>query len=378
AAPLVALVFWRRRLLLALSSVAVATAVFLTFSRGSWLIASMFLAPILAYWARFWLRRNLKWLAPVALIPLVLVVLDYSRREEVSTVLGRQPVETGLFWTTGNDGPYIVASGEADGVTPVNKFLYFYVEDGFFGLRPESATVIIHYFDKGYGAIHIDYDSWDDSPADDGGTVRRSGYINKNNKHQWTSAAFLLERPAFAGRMHSGADFRIVDDDSVLVIDEVVVLKGKMKLLQVVAEQWQSRAGSFSTRVDLYPLAWSVFKDNPLGVGLYNSPGTDHHAVDSLPLTWMMEFGWLSVPLLALLLLVMVREGVWAFKARTGPAVVMYLCLLLLLLHGGHLMILYDKPSLTLFSAIAAMYVLVRPWRSGGAAVNLSNSDLML
>ncbi|MBE3066643.1 MAG: hypothetical protein IMZ73_04300, partial [Chloroflexi bacterium] len=109
-----------------------------------------------------------------------------------------------------------------------------------------------------------------------------------------------------------------------------------------------------------------------------NSPGTNHHAVDSLPLTWMMEFGWLAVPLLALLLLGVTREGIQAFRAKTGPAVVMYLCLVLLLLHGGHLMILYDKPSLTLFSAIGALYVLVRPWKKRGATINLSNSDLML
>ncbi|MHB1389994.1 MAG: hypothetical protein ACYCXF_02010 [Thermoleophilia bacterium] len=375
--PLVCLVLWRRRLLLALSMLVLAIATFLTFSRGSWLIVVVFLVPILAYGGRFWLRRNFRWLVPVALILMALLVLDYTRREEVSTVLGRRPVETGLFWTTGNDGPYEVASGEADGVMPINKYLYFYVADGFFESRPESATVIVHYFDKGFGAIHVDYVSWD-GPSNDGVTLKQSGYINKNNLHQWTSAAFSLQHPRFAGLMNSGADFRVVDDDSLSVFDSVVLLKGKMKLLQVVAEQWRSRAGSFSTRVDLYPLAWGVFKDNPLGVGLYNSPGTDHHAVDSLPLTWMMEFGWLSVPLLALLLLVVAREGIHAFKAKTGPAVVMFLGLLLLLLHGVHLMILYDKPSLTLFSAIGAIYALVRPWRRGGAVVNLSNSDLML
>lgn len=377
-APLVTLVFWRRRLLLASSLTAIGASLFFTFSRGSWLIAILLLIPILAYGGRFWLRRNFKWLAPLALIPLVIVTVDYTRREEISATLGRVPRESGLSWTAGNDGPFMVASGEADGINPLNKFLYFYVADDFASSPPDSATLIIHYFDKGFGAIHVDYDSRNGTDGNADGGYKSSGSFNKSNSQQWTSAAFSLDQPLFDGGMNSGADFRIVDDDSMFVIDEVVLLKGKMKLLQVVSLQWESRSGSISTRADLYPLAWSVFIENPLGLGLFNSPGTNHHAVDSLPLTWMMEFGWLAVPLLALLLLGVAREGIQAFRAKTGPAVVMFLCLLLLLLHGGHLMILYDKPSLTLFSAIGALYVLVRPWKKRGATINLSNSDLML
>lgn len=377
-APLVMLAFWRRRLILAASLMLLGVGVFLTFSRGSWILGALFFAPVLIYRGRFWLKRNAKWLAPAVILPALLVTYDYMNREEVHARLGKKPVEEGLVWTKGKDGPYAIASGEADGVIPYNRFLYFDIDDDFYSAGDGPVTVIVHYFDRGSEGIHVEYDSWDETAGDRSGAYALSGYISKTDSHQWTTAAFYLEKPRFEGRQNGGADLRVVDDESLFVVDEVVVQKGKLKLPTVIAQQWESRAGSFGSRVDLYPFAWSVLKENPLGVGLYNTPGTNHHAVDSMPLTWLMEFGWLALPLLGMVLVVASREGYLAFKARGGPAVVLYLSLALLLLHGGHIMIIYDKPSLVMFAAVGAAYASLRPWRHGGALVEAAGRDFML
>lgn len=368
--PLVMLVFWRRRLLMAALLAPVGAGLFLTFSRGSWLLAALFLTPVLAYRGRFWLKRNAKWLAPILIILVALIAIDYLKREEVSARLGRNPAADGLTWTLGSDGPFTVAGGETGGVTPDNHYLYFDVDDGFFRNESGSVTIIIHYLDRGMGAVHVDYDSWQEGGVYDG-AYALSGVINKSNTDHRTSAAFFLPDPRFDGRQNGAADFRIVDDDNLIIIDEVKLQKGKLKLPSVIVQQWRSRSGSLNTRADFFPHAWSVLKENPLGVGPFNSPGTNHHAVDSLPLTWIMEFGWPALLLLGLILVAAVREGLYAFKAKRGPAVVLYLSLVLLVLHGGHLMILYDKPSLVLFGVVGAVYALIRPWRRGGTLLEV-------
>jgi hypothetical protein len=163
-----------------------------------------------------------------------------------------------------------------------------------------------------------------------------------------------------------------------MTLDEVVVQKGRLKLPGIVAQQWSSRAASTSTRAEFIPLTRDVLEEDPLGVGLFNTPGTGHHAVDSLPLTWMMEFGWPGLLLILGLVALIVRECWLALKQSREPAVVLLLSLVLILLHGGHLMILYDKPSLVLIAAIAALYANIRPWRQGGAVIRVSNQDCMV
>ncbi|MBE0429228.1 MAG: O-antigen ligase family protein [Thermoleophilia bacterium] len=377
AAPLIMLALWRRRLLLAASLLLVAAAVFLSFSRGSWLLAAAIYTPLLAYRGRFWLARHARWLVPALVLPAALITIDFLRLEKVWTHLGEIRVEEGLAWTETRDGPYTVVKGEAGGITPINKFLYFNVGDDFYRGERGSVTVIVRFFDQGRGAMHVEYDSWDEN-ANEGGVYALSGYVQKADSRTRTSAAFFLADARLDGRQNGGADFRIVDDDSQVIIDEVILQKGRLKLPTVIAQQWASRAGSISTRADLHPLAWAVFKDNPLGVGLYNSPGTNNRAVDSLPLTWMMEFGWLAAPLLALLIAGLAWEGFLVIKNRSGPAVALYVSLAVLLLHGGHLMVLYDKPSLVLFSAVGALYALVRPWRRQGPVIDMKNRECML
>ncbi|MBI5871156.1 MAG: hypothetical protein HZB44_09460 [Actinobacteria bacterium] len=379
AMPLTFLVFWRRRLLLAASLVCLSAGIFLSFSRGSWLIAVLVLFPVALIWSRSWVRRNLKWLVPAALIPAAIIAFDYFSREEVSANLGEVIREKGLHWTLGKDGPIRLTSGESYGVQPYNKFVYFDVADDFHrGGDDGPVTIVVHFFDRGMGALRIEYDSMTEGSGGGQGANKPTPSINKTNSHTWSTVAFYIRDPRFEGRLNYGADFRVVDDDSLMTLDEVVVQKGRLKLPGVVAQQWSSRAASMNTRAEFLPLTRDVLAEDPLGVGLFNTPGTEHHAVDSLPLTWMMEFGWPGLLLILGLVALIVRECWFAWKQPREPAVVLLLSLVLILLHGGHLMILYDKPSLVLAAGVAALYADIRPWRRGGAAIRVSNQDCMV
>ena len=369
ATPLTVLVFWRRRAVMAVSLVLLGLTLFFTFSRGSWLIGLVVLVPLLLIRARYWIRRNLRWVLPLLLVPLMLLAFDYWGRDEIRADLGSPIRDNGLHWLKSMDGPVVVTRGQAYGLQPYNKFLYFDVDDQFYSGDQGPVTVIVHYFDKGYGAIRIDYDSIDDNIGAENGAYTPTASVNKTDSLEWTTAAFYLEKPRFSGRQNRGADFRIVDDDSIFTVDSVVLQKGKLKLPSIVAQQWLSRSTSFTTRANLYPFARQVLRENPLGVGLFNTPGTDHHAVDSLPLTWMMEFGWPGLFLLGGLLLLLAYEGVKAINNPQSPAVLLLLSIVIILMHGGHLMILYDKPSLVMTASLAAVYTAIRPWRRGGAIV---------
>lgn len=378
AMPLAFLVFWRRRLLLAGSMACLGAGIFLTFSRGSWLIGVLVLFPVVLIWSRSWARRNLKWLVPAAMIPLAIIAFDYFSREEVSANLGDVIREKGLHWTMGKDGPIRLTSGESYGIQPYRKFVYFDVADDFYhGGGGGPVTIVVHFFDRGLGALRIEYDSMAEGNGSDGAS-KPTPSINKTNSHTWSTAAFYIRDPRFEGRLNHEADFRVVDDDSLMTLDEVVVQKGRLKLPGVVAQQLASRAASTSTRAEFIPLTFDVLEEDPLGVGLFNTPGTEHHAVDSLPLTWMMEFGWPGLLLIIGLVAVIARECWFAWKQNNEPAVVLLLSLVLILLHGGHLMILYDKPSLVLAAAVAALYANIRPWRRGGPVVRVSNQDCMV
>ncbi|MHB9112903.1 MAG: hypothetical protein ACYC4D_09830 [Thermoleophilia bacterium] len=377
--PLAFLLFRRRRFLLAATLICLGAGIFLSFSRGSWLIAVLVLVPVSVVWSRAWMRRNFKWLAPVALAIAAFIIFDYFNREEVSADLGAVMLEKGLHWTYGTDGPIRPDTGGASGVIPENKYIYFDVTDDFYhGGDGGPVTVIIHFFDRGMGAVRIDYDSTNESAGQPGGTVASTASIYKTDSHRWSTAAFYIIDPRFDGRLNDSADFRIVDDDRQISVDEVVVQKGRLKLPGVVIQQWSSRAGSIGTRAGFISLTLDVLREDPLGVGLYNSPGTEHHAVDSLPLTWMMEFGWPGLLLILGLTVLIARECGLAWKNAREPAVVLLFSLVLILFHGGHLMILYDKPSLVLAAAVAALYVNIRPWRRDGAVIGVSNQDCMV
>ncbi|MHB1382575.1 MAG: hypothetical protein ACYCXJ_10190 [Thermoleophilia bacterium] len=370
--PLMIMVLRRRRLMLASAMLLTVSALFLTFSRGTWLLGALFLAPLLLARARFWVRSNLKWLAPAVALLALLIAVDYWNQDEAVVQFKGRLVQEGMLWSKGGDGPVVPV---ADGITPYGCFVYFQVDEAFASGDRGPATVVVRYRDKGLGAIRVDYFSSDRSKADKRTGSTPTASINKTGTGESTVAAFYLEDPVFEGRLTKGADFRVVDDDNQIVIERIELLDGKMKLPDIIMSQWSSRSASFSTRAGLFSFSWSVFRDNPWGVGLFNSPGTGNHAVDSLPLTWLMEFGWLSFLLLAVVAVTLGREAMKAFRGRKSPVALLFLSILLLMMHGGHLMILYDKPSIVMLSSLAAVYAAVRPWRRNGPDVETGSAS---
>ena len=376
SAPLVIMVFRRRRLLLAASLLLMVTVVFLTFSRGTWLLAIVVALPLLLYYGRPWLRHNLKWVAPLMIIIVLVIAFDYWNRDEISISFRDDVAAEGLQLVEGLDGPY--ESDDGEGIRPLNSYLYFDVSDEFYGDEETPVTVVMRYLDRGLGRIRVEYDSRvtaaESTEAEAALVYRPTASIDKTNTMLWTSAAFYIEDPGFSGRQR-GADFRLVDEESLVTVGYVSVQKGKLKLPSVVEQQWVSRWGSFITRLDFFPFTWNILLEHPLGVGLFNTPGTDNHAIDSLPLTWMIEFGWPGLLLLAGMAWLVVAEGLKVYRSPRGPLTALYLSLILVLLHGVHLMILYDKPSLVLTAVIAAVYAAARPWGSSGPAVQLGDGS---
>jgi O-antigen ligase len=92
----------------------------------------------------------------------------------------------------------------------------------------------------------------------------------------------------------------------------------------------------------------------------------------------MMEFGWPGLLLIGGLIFLLVLEGVKAWRQPHGAAAVLFMVLAVIILHGGHLMILYDKPSLVLVAVVGAVYANIRPWRRRGPVVSVSNQNCML
>ena len=379
SAPLALLLLWRRRWWAEVALLLMAACLFFTFSRGSWIIGGLVLLPIFAYAERQHIRRNIKWLLLLILLPIAIIAFDYFDREEVSAGFGEAPFEQGLSRTAASDGPVMDIRGDASGIQPTNQYIYFDIADNFYyGGEGGPVTVIVNYNDRGLGAIRLEYDSSDPGASEQEGAYVPTASINKLDTHEWTSCAFYLNNPRFEGRQNAKSDFRVVDTDSQMILGKVTVQKGRLKLPSLVTQQWMSRPNSVGNRAGFVTLTWDVLRDNPLGVGLFNSPGTDHHAIDSLPLTWMIEFGWPGLILLAVLLGAVVRECWLAWREPGTPAAVLLLSLLVMLMHGGHLMILYDKPSLVLMAAVTALYVNIRPWRHGGAAIAVVNEDCMI
>lgn len=390
SAPLMVIVFRRRRVVLLGVLVLLMGVIFLTFSRGTLFLTVVVALPLLFYYGRSWLRRNLKWVAPVLIIALAAITLDYLNREAVDVSFRDNQMNTeGLRLMEGmRDGRYEWQDG--DGIRPLDNYLYFDVTDDFFSQEHDDdsenspVTVTIRYFDRGLGSLSIDYDSNSGKEVDrnDIERVREVAYaktvsINKTDTKFWTLASFYIENPGFSGRQR-GADFRIVDEDRLTIVKDVSVQKGRLKLPSVVEQQWVSRWGSYRTRLDFFPFTWDLLREHPLGVGLYNTPGTEHHAIDSLPLTWMIEFGWPGLLLLAAIAWWAIADGLRTLRNSHGIVAALYLSLLLVLLHGAHLMIIYDKPTLVMTAAIGAVYAQVRPWRRNGANLESTNQGCCL
>lgn len=374
AMPLVAYLLRRRRIMLFAAMAVIPVVILLTYSRGSWILAALIFVPVLLYMGRSWLRRNIKWILPLAALAIALLVFDYINKAEVTASLSGEMSGDGLSLVEAGDGLY--AREDDEGVRPGGGYLYFDIDDDFYQEDASPVTVVINFFDRGYGGVWVEY-----SPQVTAGSATvyysQTNPVFKHDTQQWTSAAFYIEAPGYDSEV-AAPEFRIVDGESSITVSRVTLNKGKLSLPDLVVHQWLARRGSFSTRMEFFPFTWRMLKDNPLGVGLFNTPGTDHHAIDSLPLTWMIEFGWLGLLLIAGMIWLVISEGINVCRNTLGLASMLYFALVLLILHGAHLMILYDKPSLVMTAVLSAIYADIRPWRRGGPAVDISNSKCML
>ena len=377
--PIGMLILWRRRLLMVLFLIIAVSVWFLTFSRGSWLLGTLILFPLILFRARGWFGRHWKLTAAIVLIPVAVIAVDYFDRQEASiTFSGNRIMESGLRLNQGKDGQYAIERCKSEGLTPIDNFVYFSVGPEWRDIH-RPVTVILVYRDVGNGSVQVDYDSRDQSaPGGADGSYKQTVAIGKNNTGDVTSTAFYLDDPRFDGRENLNSDFRVVDSDNKIILNQVILQKGKLNLPSMISYQWLSRSSSISDRLDLFPFAWGVLKANPFGVGIFQTPGTDHHAVDSLPLTWVMEFGWPGLALVLGLAFLLVYEGIKVWRGPRCLATVLFLALVIVLLHGGHLMILYDKPNLVLIAAVGAVYAAVRPWRRGGPAISATSDDCMI
>ncbi len=385
AAPVAAMVFRRRPWLLAAVMLLMAIVIFLTFSRGSWLLAALVIIPALIYSGRRWLRRNLRWIGLAVLIMAAVLVLDYWSRDAVELDLAEPAPGRGLRLLDEPEAPYETMEGE--GVRPLANRLFFQVQDDSISEDGSAVTVVVRYLDAGRGQLRIEYSpasvdagspvSGEDRGTEDRGTVvweRSTPPIDKTDTQMWTIGAFYIEEPGFTADP-AAADFSLYDGDNLTRVSRVEVQKGKLKWPDVVAQQWITRKGSLVTRMGFFPFTRDLLRQHPLGVGLFNTPGTDHHAIDSLPLTWMIEFGWPGLLLIAGLIWLLVSEGIKVLHHPRGLPAAVYLSLLVMALHGLHLMIIYDKPSLVLSATLAAVYADIRPWRRGGPVAAVRERD---
>jgi len=373
AVPLAMLLLWRRPVAMAAAVVALLGSLFLTFSRGSWLLAALIFIPLALVLYRSSVRRYLQWAALAALVAAAVLAALYWTRGEAYIDFTGSVQESGVRWSRGTGAATVISE---EGIMPQEYYVYADVDAQTFGEAPGAATVVVHYRDEGLGVLRVDYlpASREPGETDDWRILPR---INKTDTGNWTNAAFYLDQPLFEGHPYN-ADIRVVDEDNSSVISRVEVHAGRMDPVSQVVHQWEARSASLSTRFETYPLAWDTARANPLGVGPFNSPGTDHHAVDSLPLTWLMEFGWAGALVAAALALLVVRESYRVATTPWAPASVIFLAALTLILHGGHLMILYDKPSIVMLSALAALYSLTRAVTPRGPAVEAGFSDCYL
>ena len=371
--PLLMLVLWKRRTILTMTLAVIITVLFFTFSRGSWILAALVFLPLSLVLYRSSFKRYLQWAALALLLVVAVLMAMYWTRAELFVEFAAVVRESGIHWSEDSNSKTVVSS---EGISSLERFMYFDIDPQSIGGNPESATVVVHYLDDGLGVLRVDYLTAGQELDDPAGWWT-SPPINKTGTGQWTNAAFYLERPLVVDG-DGIADIRIVDEDNAAVVRRVEMYEGRMDLVSQVLHQWESRSASLPTRFKMYPFAWDVARANPWGVGIFNSPGTQHHAVDSLPLTWLMEFGWAGIMLLLALVFLVVREGMRLATSGWLPESIFFLAIVMLLLHGGHLMILYDKPSIVMLSALAAIFTAIRTAPGGNRGMAIDFRDCYL
>jgi serine/threonine-protein kinase len=137
----------------------------------------------------------------------------FSTRETLEIAFEDPPRMTGIQHRPRADGrieratvagrPCIKIVGVKDAMART----YFDVHDSWAGARG-PVLVEIEYYDEGERPFDIEYDSWDETGANQG-TFTYGGLVRPSDSKRWTSARILLLDARFRNRQYGDSDFRI-------------------------------------------------------------------------------------------------------------------------------------------------------------------------
>jgi hypothetical protein len=106
------------------------------------------------------------------------------------------------------------------------SFMYFQVDNGFYFNQPQPVSLSVTYFDEGYEAVSLDYDTAQCGSAFDAGKMYRGiDLVQRSNSLTWKTVTMEIFNATFAGNQNWGADFRLVTGKSPLTISEVKIIK---------------------------------------------------------------------------------------------------------------------------------------------------------
>ncbi|RIJ69701.1 hypothetical protein D1871_21435, partial [Nakamurella silvestris] len=134
----------------------------------------------------------------------------------VGTVLGTTNISYGLkhVETTdaGFDGPTTAGTvGGRTARTATNSNLYFDVDDAVAKTGNYTAVVVVSYYDQGTGTVSLQYDDGNDA-------YRGAGNFTLTGTNTWKTATITAPGAYFSGAEHSGADFRLRNNNGPTVI----------------------------------------------------------------------------------------------------------------------------------------------------------------
>ncbi len=145
--------------------------------------------------------------------------------------LGLVNIESGISVINSGDGlnePAQIAGSKcrvnkADSDPP--SYCMYFDYDPRAGAVERPVFVTVEYFDKGFGAFVIQYDSTDADATDQG--IHKTGRAETLlDSRKWRKATFELPDARFDGRQNSGADFRVVSRNP-LAVRQVTVDMGR-------------------------------------------------------------------------------------------------------------------------------------------------------
>jgi hypothetical protein len=158
----------------------------------------------------------------------------YSKAQEVSIVLERQPVERGIRLHIDPNGDGLMEPAEAGGVSAWRtlpnrhhnvRFAYFDVDDSFYFDGDEPVQVEIEVWDA-IREFTLEYDSSDPAGGPHQGAFKLAQRFTPGGTGAWQTFRVSLKDARFANR-GNGADFRLGSGEELLIRRVTVRREGK-------------------------------------------------------------------------------------------------------------------------------------------------------